>query len=227
VTTARRIHHRRRRVAVGAASAIWLLAFIGSQLMARGGDQPSRSTPDGHSHHAPAQARLVVNPLQLSAEDLARGRALYEQECSSCHGDDGKAQTARAGRLQKRPTDLTNPELARHADGELFYVVTHGIPASKMPGYEEDFSADDRWRIVAYVRSLRRAAIGALPSETASVEKASGDAPAYAWNLPPGFPLPKVPADNPMTAEKVELGRHLGESDDAQARTAAAGADVR
>ncbi|NWF79348.1 MAG: di-heme enzyme [Chloroflexi bacterium] len=31
----------------------------------------------------------------------------------------------------------------------------------------------------------------------------------YAWNLPAGFPLPYVPPDNPMTAEKVELGRLL------------------
>ena len=31
----------------------------------------------------------------------------------------------------------------------------------------------------------------------------------YSWNLPKGFPKPRVPADNPMTAAKVELGRHL------------------
>ena len=31
----------------------------------------------------------------------------------------------------------------------------------------------------------------------------------YEWNLPPGFPLPNVPADNPMTKEKVALGRYL------------------
>ncbi|OJT23541.1 di-heme enzyme [Archangium sp. Cb G35] len=31
----------------------------------------------------------------------------------------------------------------------------------------------------------------------------------YAWQLPPGFPEPFVPADNPMSEEKVELGRHL------------------
>ncbi len=31
----------------------------------------------------------------------------------------------------------------------------------------------------------------------------------YAWDLPKGFPKPRVPADNPMTAEKVELGRYL------------------
>lgn len=32
---------------------------------------------------------------------------------------------------------------------------------------------------------------------------------SYAWNLPKGFPKPHVPADNPMTAAKVELGRYL------------------
>jgi cytochrome c peroxidase len=33
--------------------------------------------------------------------------------------------------------------------------------------------------------------------------------PPYDWRLPPGFPLPLVPHDNPMSAAKVELGRRL------------------
>jgi cytochrome c peroxidase len=31
----------------------------------------------------------------------------------------------------------------------------------------------------------------------------------FDWNLPKGFPRPTVPADNPMSAAKVELGRYL------------------
>ena len=31
----------------------------------------------------------------------------------------------------------------------------------------------------------------------------------FDWNLPKGFPRPVVPADNPMSAAKVELGRYL------------------
>jgi cytochrome c peroxidase len=31
----------------------------------------------------------------------------------------------------------------------------------------------------------------------------------FRWDLPAGFPAPKVPADNPMSVAKVELGRHL------------------
>src|SRR5580698_10391872 len=33
--------------------------------------------------------------------------------------------------------------------------------------------------------------------------------PDYQWNLPKGFPKPYVPADNPMSEAKVELGRFL------------------
>jgi cytochrome c peroxidase len=39
--------------------------------------------------------------------------------------------------------------------------------------------------------------------------EAGGDAGGYAWQLPKGFPTPVVPADNPMTVDKVELGRFL------------------
>lgn len=31
----------------------------------------------------------------------------------------------------------------------------------------------------------------------------------YPWELPPGFPIPLVPADDPMSPAKVELGRRL------------------
>jgi cytochrome c peroxidase len=33
--------------------------------------------------------------------------------------------------------------------------------------------------------------------------------PAWRWTLPDGVPAPPIPADNPMTAAKVELGRRL------------------
>ena len=47
-----------------------------------------------------------------------------------------------------------------------------------------------------------------------AVATACADTPAtpvdrYPWELPPGLPPPLVPADNPMTAEKVALGRRL------------------
>jgi cytochrome c peroxidase len=34
-------------------------------------------------------------------------------------------------------------------------------------------------------------------------------AAVFQWRLPPGLPVPRVPADNPMSVAKVELGRRL------------------
>jgi cytochrome c peroxidase len=47
---------------------------------------------------------------------------------------------------------------------------------------------------------------GATQAE-AAVPDASRD--GFSLELPPHFPRPKIPADNPLTAAKIELGRHL------------------
>jgi cytochrome c peroxidase len=50
---------------------------------------------------------------------------------------------------------------------------------------------------------------GGAPPD-AAVDAAVPDATTgYDWNLPGRFPLPNVPEDNPMSDEKVALGRHL------------------
>ena len=60
---------------------------------------------------------------------------------------------------------------------------------------------------------MRRALLAFLPAtlllSRAVPAKAADPGETYAWNLAKGFPTPWVPADNPMTAAKVELGRHL------------------
>jgi cytochrome c peroxidase len=43
----------------------------------------------------------------------------------------------------------------------------------------------------------------------AAIAGLSALASDFDLQLPKGFPRPSIPADNPMTAEKVELGRHL------------------
>src|SRR5690606_14872564 len=64
----------------------------------------------------------------------------------------------------------------------------------------------------ASVMSRGRIALALLAFSLAAC---GGDGPAapgdgaFVWRLPPKFPEPKVPASNPMTTERVELGRHL------------------
>jgi cytochrome c peroxidase len=70
-----------------------------------------------------------------------------------------------------------------------------------MPSFPSRLSDVERWQVVAFVRTL-----GGVKLD---LRGGTESGPRYVWDLPPGFPRPRVPADNPMTAEKVELGRHL------------------
>ncbi len=83
-------------------------------------------------------------------------------------------------------------------EGEIYWVVAHGIGAN-MPAFHGQLDEKQRWQVVVYVRELRR--------RQQAVEVAQLG--PYKWQLPPGFPYPNVPPGNPMTTEKVELGRDL------------------
>ena len=50
---------------------------------------------------------------------------------------------------------------------------------------------------------------GHTPQSFERFEPESSDSTSFDWQLPSWAPRPVVPADNPMTAAKVELGRHL------------------
>ena len=73
-------------------------------------------------------------------------------------------------------------------------LVLTGLVA--LTGLVSACQAPDRWC----------EALDPTPTQTTV---ATLDAGNYVWALPADFPRPQVPADNPMTVEKVDLGRHL------------------
>ena len=63
---------------------------------------------------------------------------------------------------------------------------------------------------VTVVSALALTAIGGVPLAQARPLAASiATDTAWTWTLPPGIPAPVVPADNPMSEAKFELGRFL------------------
>lgn len=167
------------------------IAFLASVAASVAHDAHGRS-------NAPAEARRLKNPVARAESSLESAKAKYETLCANCHGADGRARTKTAGALPVRPTDLTNYLMESMKDGEIFWVVGNGIE-QRMPGFAGKLDERSRWDLVHYVRELR--------ARQRAQEKAQLG--PYDWRLPPGFPYPKVPSSNPMTQEKVDLGRHL------------------
>jgi cytochrome c peroxidase len=63
-----------------------------------------------------------------------------------------------------------------------------------------------RLRVIA-LAAITSIVVGAVPMAPGS--HAQSGSPTYTWRIPPWLPPPFVPADNPMSEAKVDLGRHL------------------
>lgn len=112
------------------------------------------SAHDKHGHsHAPASAKKLKNPLPANGENIAAGRTLFNQNCASCHGEDGKAKTEMAQAMKVKPTDLTDKNMQGITDGEIYWVITNGIKQSGMPALKKA-TVNERWQMTLYVKHL-------------------------------------------------------------------------
>ncbi len=104
----------------------------------------------------PRAAREMTNPVELNEEVLSEARAHFADHCASCHGNDGRGQTTIGQHLYPRAPDMASSKTRSLSDGELFYVIEHGIRLTGMPAWGEDTPEDDResWKLVHFIRHL-------------------------------------------------------------------------
>ena len=97
----------------------------------------------------------LANPIPSTPEALVQGQHVFQQHCAVCHGRDGHGDGPAAAGLNPTPADLTAAHVDDHTDGDLFWWLTHGIPGTAMPPWQEQLSEPERWMVVHYIRSLR------------------------------------------------------------------------
>lgn len=97
----------------------------------------------------------LVNPLELTKENLERGKEQYAIYCALCHGDQGKGDghlyTSKLFPVQ--PTSLVGDYVQKKGDGEIYHVITLGSLSGLMGAHGPQVKPDDRWRIIAYIRN--------------------------------------------------------------------------
>jgi mono/diheme cytochrome c family protein len=99
-----------------------------------------------------AKAELM-NPLDSTQVDLARGKELYDIYCGICHGNKGDGQ----GNLVKREKILGIPSYADVGrainEGSTYHTIYYGKNA--MGSYANQLNEEERWQVVAYVLKLK------------------------------------------------------------------------
>jgi len=88
--------------------------------------------------------------------DLARGKAIYQRDCVSCHGATGGGDGIAAKNLSPPPAPIGQSVLMRGVTPALMYrIVSVGIQGTTMVGWASKLTPDERWAVVAYVNSRR------------------------------------------------------------------------
>ncbi len=123
-------------------------------------------------HHGPIDARAdsllnavsrasirrhagrAVNPFAGDRAAAREGLLAFRESCLSCHGA-GKIPPAEfAAGLNPGAPSLDSREIQAMSDGELFWVISHGIRATGMPAFAGSKDEKDLWKIVTFVRRL-------------------------------------------------------------------------
>lgn len=136
------------QAAVLRAGVILVVGLLALQALAA---DPSRDpTPPEY------EAKVMPAGWRDDPQVLAAGKRIYEGrlnpdvKCGECHGSDGKP--TRKGRGSP---DLTDPAVtAKDSDGRWFWRVSEGVPRTKMQGYRDRLTEEQRWQVIAYMRGF-------------------------------------------------------------------------
>ncbi len=88
--------------------------------------------------------------LNRSAQAESGGEKVYKAKCATCHGADGKGDTA-AGKATKA-RDFCSDEVQKETDEEWSAIIVKG--KNKMPAYDKKLTDAEVKDAIAYVRSL-------------------------------------------------------------------------
>jgi cytochrome c6 len=91
---------------------------------------------------------VALAPIAFAAD----GAATYKAKCATCHGADGKGQSAMGKKMNLR--DLGSPEVQKQTDKELYDWTANG--KGKMPAYQDKLSAGEIKALVTHMRTFRK-----------------------------------------------------------------------
>jgi mono/diheme cytochrome c family protein len=107
-------------------------------------------------HAVPADLRDKRNPVPLTPAVLAEARAHFADHCASCHGNDGRGQTAMGPNFYPKVPDMTREATQSQSDGALFATIENGIRLTGMPAWGDGTAASayGSWTLVHFIRHL-------------------------------------------------------------------------
>jgi len=109
----------------------------------------------GEAIYRATDGDVLKSPIPLDDPNhIADGKLGYFTFCKQCHGPrhDGNGTVGQS--FAPLPTDLQSPKVQEMSEGAIFKDISFGLPDGRQPALATTIRATDRWKIVAYVKSL-------------------------------------------------------------------------
>jgi mono/diheme cytochrome c family protein len=137
-----------KMIATLLATAVFALVFLVGQAVHAQDKAKPWPVPD--------KEKAIKAPVKMTdASVIANGKDLWAKNCKSCHGAKGMGDGPKSVSLKTFPGDFSAAGFQASIDAELFYRLNKG--RDEMPSYEKKIpEANDRWALVAYMRTLKK-----------------------------------------------------------------------
>lgn len=153
-------------IVVGVVGVVLLGGLVvGPWVLAKRGDLPLERI---YGDFAVSMASRIgggdrQNPATSDRRALIAGREAYTGSCGVCHGATGDGRGLFGTSSYPNATDLRSHDAIEKSDAQLFWIIQNGLNFTGMPGFRDQYSDQDIWSLVTYIRALQEPSRASQP----------------------------------------------------------------
>ena len=109
----------------------------------------------GETVYRETSGKALKSPLAKgNPKDIELGEIEYFTFCAQCHGKNHDGNGTVGQSFYPLPADLKSEQVQSLPEGILFQNVSYGVQGGRQPALASTIRVLERWRIIAYVKSL-------------------------------------------------------------------------
>jgi mono/diheme cytochrome c family protein len=168
-----------------AALVLAIAGAVGGVIFLKVTGLSARATPSRFEAAAAKAIRAMAipreyasrtNPVPRDDASIRSGMEHFADHCATCHANDGSGTTAMGKGLFPPAPDMRLAATQDLSDGELFYIIEHGVRFTGMPAWGTGTREGEEasWHLVNFIRHLPRL----TPSELEAMAELNPRPPA-------------------------------------------------
>lgn len=124
----------------------------------------AQNKPKGKEWKVPDADAKKKSAIKADDAAIKAGKDIWVQQCKSCHGSKGLGDGAKADKIDISCGDFSSAEVQNLSDGALYWKITQG--RKPMPAFSDKLSDNERWQVVAFMRTLKKGGATTTTSTT-------------------------------------------------------------